>query len=95
MKYLTCGSADSLYKNSPPFCVNKTFLSSHLVFLSHAVNELHHFDEVLAAKRVVDGVSRQGSVLPVPPLGQGQLPGKRTRVTGTALHLGTTVAQHH
>lgn len=71
-------------------CAHK-ILSSHLVLLPHDVDELHDFDEVPAAKGVVDGVSGQSSVLPVPPLGEGQLPGKKSRVPGTALHLGTAV----
>lgn len=68
----------------------RSVIGSHLVFLSHAVNELHHFNEVLAAEGVVDGVGGEGPVLPVPPLGQGQLSGKWRRVSGTALRLGTT-----
>lgn len=83
------------FRNLPRDAAGSAVVSSHLVFLSHAVNELHHFDEVLAAKGVVDGVGGQGSVLPVPPLRQGQLPGKWPRVSGTAHLLGTTVTQHH
>lgn len=83
------------FRNLPCEAAGSAVVSSHLVFLSHAVDEFHHFDEVLAAKGVVDGVGGHGSVLPVPPLGQGQLSGKWPRVSGTALLLGTNVTQHH
>lgn len=48
---------------------------SHLIFLSHAVNELHHFNEVVAAEGMIHNMGGKRFVLPVSPFPQRQLSG--------------------
>lgn len=56
------------YHRTTHFC-----LSSYLIFLSHDIYELHHFDEVVTAEGVVHNMGGKNFVLPVSPLTQGQL----------------------